>query len=1083
MNSFLQDSDCLPASENSRDGFALIFVMAGVVIVTLLVVVIFTCAALERRMAASHFERQKAHGLAMMAVDEVVGKLRDNIPAKSAWGVAPGRLRFWDGATWQKVDLHSGYSSGDRVALNLPLDDNGTYTLLSKNADFPDPPKMDVDWVYVFDDGTVGPTVDPIKRVVGRYAYWTDVETSKVNLNTAGKAQIDFQPKPPSYGGRGDMQNLSGHPSSVDLSQLDSVTSAFSTATYNAAGISAERDYVNNRASHYAMVRATPPPGQPEPAPPVGRFSSTAEWKRIVGNDIYEKNKFDITVQGRAPEFSPWGQHRLWLNRASFISNSPNTYSFSQPFPLAGVSTTDPDNINNQLTDTWDSLRFFVFPNFHNDQFPRYLNWYDLLSISGTSAASSPATARPQRAQIETMQRQLLNQLKRTDWPGFGTASFVQKYGGGDTGEGEAGCVAYNIIRAGDSLLSDMVGGTPIGSCVDTLYSWEVVNATDGSIVDQKNNAWGLNALNTPFSSGTSIKIGSTGRHPLVNEICLRFSTGTSVATGTYPETIPGFVGPPPAGKVNLRIEPRIEYWLPPGFAGPPVAILGNAIEGIDGGYAFFVPDGDFRDDLQNQNWRVFLTDIHLTSDGILDGTNVHYDKTWRYGDSGERGGRGEYAASPGDLSAIYPEADTGRSMQTNLLPPISIGPFDENEQVTATMSFRVAVVTRKDGVFSGMGEQGLMQIPPDPNDHLQISGTFDPLQQGSTQDHSLEISDPRLMSNLRAWQPSTDPFGATIGGMNSVFTSSSAYGDSSKLAYPDLTLTTLYGREGAYRKGNRMLSHNPVNIMGPPNIGWMSVISTGVFRNRPWSTLSLQPAQNGELPDWLILELMAMPYDQTYASHTEGKVNLNAALYPWFDTDPKMARRRPLAALLGNRVAGQRDQIIDNINNHTLAGSSFGLPSDVYIYAGQFCQVKGVSDTGADDFTKEQLPRDIIGLVTTQSADFKVHLVAQTLKQRQPGGSLVVGAEIRESVSISRTIDFGDAGYNPTDYTKISEGTMNTWPFMMDGSKGDTPRRRVYWSTGADPNAAGPDGILGTNDDLRALFRYNVGRIESLTP
>ena len=144
-------------------------------------------------------------------------------------------------------------------------------------------------------------------------------------------------------------------------------------------------------------------------------------------------------------------------------------------------------------------------------------------------------------------------------------------------------------------------------------------------------------------------------------------------------------------------------------------------------------------------------------------------------------------------------------------------------------------------------------------------------------------------------------------------------------------------------------------------------------------------------------------------------------------------------------------EKVVNNINKHSLAGVSFGLPSDVYVYAGQFCQVAGVSDTGSNDFSKEKLPRDMIGLLTTQSADFKVHLVAQSLKQQQPGGTFVTTAETRESVSISRTNDFGDSGYNPVDLLAFPEGNANTWPFMLDGGNGDKPRRRIFRDPGMD--------------------------------
>lgn len=1064
MKFFLSKSGLPGVPAKHRDGFALILVLGALVIVTLLVVVMFTSAALERRMAASHLESQKASGLAMMAVDDAVGKLRNNIPAKSAWGVAPGRLVYWNGAQWARHDLHSGYSSGDRVALNVPTDAGGNYSLLSKNADFPNPPKMDVDWVYVFEDGTTAATIGTTKRVGGRYAYWTDVETSKVNLNTAGKAQIDFSPKPVSMGGRGDLQNLSGHPSSVDLSKLDSMTPALSLATYQHAGISAERDYINNK-DEFGNSLAS---GDSKLA--VGRFSSTTEWKSMVGNDIYERNKFDITTQGRAPEYSPWGQHRIWLNRDFFIGNAANSYSYSM-IPMGAFGP------GYMWDDRTDSLRFFVFPSFgYNTNWdPRHLNWFDMFYSS--------------RGHIEGMHRQWLAQLSRRDWPGFGSTSFSGKWG-----DGEAECVAYNIIRAGDSMLSNAQGGTPVGSSVSPRGGGLGAGAADiepipgGLAADVTNNskmmAHGLTALVSPTDS--TRRVGATGRHPLVNEIGVRLQStaagAVTVGSAAFPEYVPGFVTAAPAGKVNLSIRPRCEFWLPEGFVGPPVFIDAAAVASIPPGYANFTPSS-----FVSQRFAIILTEISVESDGRLNGSAQHYSNRWTYTDSSASGGQRVYATGSGVNIPLCPEANTALSMNTyNAFSSIFVGPFDTNEPVSLVIRFRFSVTSGKLIDLAGDSSQALMTIPPNVTDRLEISATYDPLL-GAIQDHSLEIDDPRLMHNLAAWRPSTDSSGATWGGMNSIVTTASSYGDSSKLAYPDLTLAHLYGRQGLYNKGNRMLTHNAVNIMGAPNIGWMSIVSTGVFRDRPWSTLSLQPANDSStVPDWLIFELMSMPYDQSYASHTEGKVNLNASLYPWADADSTMARRGPIASVIGDRVpAGRRDQIVDNINNHTLASgaASFGLPTDVYVYAGQFCQIAGVSDTGANDFLKEKLPRDMIGLLTTQSADFKVHLVAQSLKQQQPGGTFVATAETRESVFISRTNDFGDSGYNPVDLIAFSEGNANTWPFMLDGSQGDKPRRRIYNGTGMDLDAAGPDKILGTADDLRPLFRYNIGRIETLAP
>ncbi|CAN5453110.1 hypothetical protein BH09VER1_BH09VER1_36230 [soil metagenome] len=1085
----------LRAAAQRPEGFALVLVLGALVIVALLVIILFTSATMERRMAASNLDSQKTRGLAMMAVDDVVGKLRDNIPAKSAWGVAPGRLVYWNGTQWARQELYSGYSSGDRVALNVPSDAAGNYSLLSKNTDFPTPPPMDVDWVYVFEDGTTAATIGTTKRVTGRYAYWTDVETSKVNLNTAGKAQIDFKPKPSE---RHDMQNLSGHPSSVDLSKLDSMTPALSLATYEQAGISAERDYINDKDFHMGS----------NPAPPVGRFSSPLEWKRVVGSEIYEKNKFDLTIQGRAPEYSPWGQNRIWLNRSLVVGNVENSYTFDK-FPPTGAAAFT------YWRDAWDSLRFFVFPTYGlKDNWPtrddgnRYFNWSDMMF--------------PKRAQIEAMNNQWVAQFRRTDWPGFGSASFAKKWSGGGAetaeGQGEAECVAYSIIRAGDSMLSNNQGAIPLGSSISPFRSNDIdpygasaqIGSGTASATNQKMVAWGLTSLNSAIDPSRAIN--ATGRQPLLNEIGLRVSLSTNGhldftpgSTSGAPYEVPGFVPPPPAGKRNLEIAPFVEFWLPPGFAGAPVYINGGACTSFPSDYAHFIPHG--LSDVATQSYTTLFTDIELTTNGTLNGAPVTYTHSWGYNDTYDKtqpmsyqvehpGGQHVFINDSALHAPLLPSQNTAESMLSYImLSPgymIYSGPFDPDSPVSYVMRFHVTVrAMRNSDMESTDSLQGLMTVPAKYGDKLEIRGTLDPLD--VVQDKSLEIDDPRLMSNKQAWVPSTAAFGSTLGGVNSIATTTSAYGDSSKLAYPDMTDAYLYGRQVQsngpviiYNKGEHMLSHSPINIVGAPNIGWMSVVSTGAYRNHPWSTLSLQPEKNGStVPDWLILELMAMPYDQTYASHTEGKINLNESLYPWADTDPSLARRRPLAAVIGDRVSdSRRDVIVSNINTHTLASgaASFGLPSDVYVYSGQFCQIKGVSDTGSDDFSKEQLPREMIGLLTTQSADFKVHLVAQTLRQKLPGEKFTVTAETREAVSISRTNDFGDYGWK-LDEDEQREVNTNAVPFVLDGANSDKLKRRIYTGDTLDSNGAGPDKILGTADDLRPLFRYNIDRIETLTP
>lgn len=102
------------------------------------------------------------------------------------------------------------------------------------------PAPMPVRWLYVLQDGAlVAPTgsdatptipdATPSNPVVGRVAFWTDDESSKVNINTAGagtywdapraatnteRDHARFQPS------RGEFQRYPGHPATVSLSAI-----------------------------------------------------------------------------------------------------------------------------------------------------------------------------------------------------------------------------------------------------------------------------------------------------------------------------------------------------------------------------------------------------------------------------------------------------------------------------------------------------------------------------------------------------------------------------------------------------------------------------------------------------------------------------------------------------------------------------------------------------------------------------------------------------------------------------------------------------------------------------------------------
>jgi hypothetical protein len=211
--------------------------------------------------------------------------------------------------------------------------------------------------------------------------------------------------------------------------------------------------------------------------------------------------------------------------------------------------------------------------------------------------------------------------------------------------------------------------------------------------------------------------------------------------------------------------------------------------------------------------------------------------------------------------------------------------------------------------------------------------------------------------------------------------------------------------------------------ILGLPGVGYLSGVATGVETGTPWKTLNFQPAGlTGSAPDWMLWNYFYVPFDRSVENNTDGKMNINAELIPF-----GIRRTKPLEALIGNRPGGAT--VAANIAQRT-GSPALGNASDMYIYPGQICNVSGVADTGSDKFTKEALVRDLADLVTTQSSDFRVFVVAQALKQL-PSGVVKVMAEDRSEATISRSPDTGQRGY-PISYLNGTAAEANANPFWV---------------------------------------------------
>lgn len=264
-----------------RAGAALIVVLATIVLLAAIVVSLTVAMRLERQAAHYYSERARADLFAAEAVESVKAQVQSATAPGNGWVSAPGRIYFWPTnapGTISTNDLFSGAAaSGDTNAPDLNRfvlsEDERTAILGGSDTNTP----MRVAWIYVFKDGVRSTDLSHtnVSPVIGRFGYWADDESARINLNTAWQRQS----------GAG-----IGHPSQVELTAIPGVTSA---------GALALRD------------SATAAP-----------FNSPDDARRLAGlGSVLSTNRFTTTFHTESPRLNPWGEPKIYLTTQ--LSNLP----------------------------------------------------------------------------------------------------------------------------------------------------------------------------------------------------------------------------------------------------------------------------------------------------------------------------------------------------------------------------------------------------------------------------------------------------------------------------------------------------------------------------------------------------------------------------------------------------------------------------------------------------------------------------------------------------------------------------------------------------------------------------------------
>ncbi len=280
------------ARKPSRIGSALVVTLAMLVLISILVVGFVATARLDVVSAQLHLNGIQADIYAQMGEEAALAKLKAaTLSSSRIWISQPGAVVVSSGGATQVltnvIDLSSGWSSSanatnDQAAdFNPALLGNTNSRLLAPRTLFgTNTPEMRARWIYVRSDGTfdtnASPAYDAANPIRGRFAYWVDDESARIDANTALiKAAAN--------------SSLS-HPSRVDLGNL-----------LTNADITAISQY---RASQF--------------------FNSPEELKRVSTNvaATASSNSFSFTHYSHAPELNMFGEQRILLTTQKSVAEN-----------------------------------------------------------------------------------------------------------------------------------------------------------------------------------------------------------------------------------------------------------------------------------------------------------------------------------------------------------------------------------------------------------------------------------------------------------------------------------------------------------------------------------------------------------------------------------------------------------------------------------------------------------------------------------------------------------------------------------------------------------------------------------------
>jgi len=429
---------------NASSGVALVLVLACLILLSVLILAFLSSVRTDLRSSKTYSDSNAVRMLADTAVKVVQSQIREaTMETGHSWASQPGMIRTFDDAG-SLVNAYKLYSSAEmkaptivpgteagklngwdaKPAVFTDLNERATditgsrsiYPILTPPtlATAPEgyeldtttapttkdqPVPMPASWIYVLRDGTLAPPsgggksasvpgATKLNPIVGRIAFWTDDETCKVNVNTAGEGTPWDMPRygwVKEYGKlnpieealgknspvNGEYQRYPGHPAGVSLSTVfpqlatnigakpNDLIFSLSPRIVKGGSDGGKTPTISVDANGYVIPASAMKPLTEVPGLDSDRLYATVDEylfaMKMNGQnresqpaspapftqDTLEEARFFLTTHSRAPELNLFGLPRvsIWPVHATLAGNPSSPYTTAYDRLAAFCST------------------------------------------------------------------------------------------------------------------------------------------------------------------------------------------------------------------------------------------------------------------------------------------------------------------------------------------------------------------------------------------------------------------------------------------------------------------------------------------------------------------------------------------------------------------------------------------------------------------------------------------------------------------------------------------------------------------------------------------------------------------------